>query len=137
VISLPTFAPPSIALLGDGPVRTGARPGPAGPHDEWDIDRLVALVAEHPAILDMAANVRSRPSRGARAILEWLSRHPGHGWQDRWIRSGADTGLEWIDVVSAAAPPEPLMIRKTVQDGFRLLMLVHVLRPSYASPTTA
>jgi len=128
--SLPAVAPP-FALLGGGSVRTGARPGPAGPHDEWDIDRIVALVAEHPAILDMAPNVRSRPSRGARAILEWLSRHPGHGWQDRWIRSGADTGLEWIDVVSAAAPPEPLMIRQTVQDGFRLLMLVQVLRPSY------
>ena len=35
--------------------------------------------------------------QGARAILEWLEGHPGRGWQDRWLVSGADRNLDWID----------------------------------------
>jgi hypothetical protein len=52
-------------------------------------------------------------TRGTLAILTWPSGFPGHGWQERWIASGADGGTSRLNDRSRTAgtdvvePPGP------------------------------
>ena len=65
------------------------------------VDRLPAgdILALLPRLPDWpAATVRRTVRlRGATTILNWLLTHPGEGWQDRWMISGADQDTSWID----------------------------------------
>jgi integrase len=109
-----------------------ALPGPPGPYDQSNLADVLQVVTDHPSTLAMPANVRSRPARGAEAILTWIGSYPGAGWRDRWVASGADAGMDWINAVIAQTSVGPLANdRQIVQAGFRALMLIQVLRPSY------
>lgn len=109
-----------------------ALPGPPGPHDQLSITEILQLVTSHPSTLAMRSNVRSAPVRGAEAILTWLGGSSGSGWRDRWFTSGADSGMDWINAVLATTLTVPRVRRRQiVQAGFRALLLVQVLRPSY------
>jgi len=113
-------------------LRGDALPGPAGTHDHATVADVLQLVTEPPSTQAFPPNVRSRATRGARAILDWINSSPGAGWRDRWVASGADRGMDWISAVIAHSQAVPLANdRQIVQAGFRALMLVHVLRPSY------
>lgn len=75
---------------------------------------------------------RARGDGGARAILRWLSTHPGEGWQDRWVVSGADTGLTWVDsLVAAEDPREHRTQRDELMAGLASLLLCRIVFPSY------
>jgi hypothetical protein len=69
--------------------------------------------------------------RGTRAILEWLSTFPGDGWQSRWENSGADDRADFIDVVLAHATGPLVTSRQIIQAGFKMMILLDVVRASY------
>ncbi|CCH32992.1 site-specific integrase [Actinosynnema sp. NPDC047251] len=75
-----------------------------------------------------------RQERGARRILDWLQAHPGQGWQDRWLVSGADRDLSWIDTL-ADEPREGGPGRATRRDilveGLTSLLLCRIVLPGY------
>ena len=69
---------------------------------------------------------------GARTILEWLSRHPGRGWQDRWLVSGADRDLDWIDTFIIEDCSRNLSTQRTeLTAGLTSLLLCRIVLPSY------
>jgi hypothetical protein len=69
---------------------------------------------------------------GARTILEWLEGHPGHGWQDRWLISGADRNLDWIDsfIVEECSRNRTTQ-RAELTAGLTSLLLCRMFLPSY------
>jgi site-specific recombinase XerD len=69
---------------------------------------------------------------GARTILEWLNRHPGRGWQDRWLVSGADRDLDWIDTfIIEDCSRNPTTQRTELTAGLTSLLLCRIFLPSY------
>lgn len=70
-----------------------------GPADRLPAGGILALLPQLPDW--PAATVhRTRRLRGAATILDWLLAHPGEGWQDRWIVSGADRDASWIGTLA-------------------------------------
>ncbi|MGH3601122.1 MAG: site-specific integrase, partial [Pseudonocardiaceae bacterium] len=67
---------------------------------------------------------RAGPLHGARTILEWLNGHPGQGWQDRWLVSGADRDLDWIDpLIIEDCTRNPSTQRAELTGGLTSLLL--------------
>lgn len=68
----------------------------------------------------------------ARRILNWLASHPGQGWQARWLNSGADNGLEWIDGLS---DPDDRRLQSTrhveLMNGLNRILLCRIVFPGY------
>ncbi|MGW1677377.1 tyrosine-type recombinase/integrase [Saccharopolyspora sp. NPDC002376] len=64
---------------------------------------------------------------GARRILEWLAKHDGEGWQDRWEAADGDTFI-WIDNLAEGRSTW----REGMVGGLRFLLLARAIRPSYA-----
>ncbi|MEU4396903.1 site-specific integrase, partial [Kribbella sp. NPDC023855] len=60
-----------------------------------------------------------------------MSTFPGDGWQERWENSGADDEADFIAVVLARATGALVMNRQILQAGFRMMILLDVLRASY------
>ena len=69
--------------------------------------------------------------RGAGKVLGWLLEHPGDGWQDRWLASGSDTGLTWVDDLTAGDPRCHDTKHNEVMVGLCFLLLARVILPSY------
>ncbi|MFJ8390551.1 hypothetical protein ACIQ9Q_39880 [Streptomyces sp. NPDC094438] len=76
-----------------------------GPFDELSVEGVLELLPSlstfPPATSKRSRSKRAERSRGTARILGWLLSFPGNGWQERWVVSGADSGLDWIDVVTA------------------------------------
>jgi hypothetical protein len=69
---------------------------------------------------------------GARTILEWLEGHPGHGWQDRWLISGADRNLDWINSFIVEECSRNRTTQRTeLTAGLTSLLLCRIFLPSY------
>ncbi len=75
--------------------------------------------------------------RASRAILAWLLTFPGAGWQERWVRSGADAGSsDWLDTLHDSTDPRAAMTRsQELRRGLILLLVGRVVFPSYESMT--
>ena len=118
-----------------------ACPRPVGPLDGSSAEVVVAALPTLPIWLLRTTSRNSQRLRGARRILDWLLTHPGDGWQDRWLLSGADTGPGWIDTLTAADQTTPATRREVITDGLACLLLQRVILPSYQFlhryPTTA
>jgi site-specific recombinase XerD len=126
-----TVIVPSSWPRATGRARRRPNDVPGGVGDRWDLDRVVTVVSTHRATIAMRKNSQARVSRGTRAILEWLSRFPGNGWQERWVNSGADRGDDFIATVLATSGLSDKAGRQAVQAGFRAMILLDVVRPSY------
>lgn len=69
---------------------------------------------------------------GARVVLNWLLSHPGEGWQDRWVVSGADRDLNWIEPLAAATPARSSTgTVERIKGGLTCLLLCRIFLPSY------
>ncbi|MEK6467215.1 tyrosine-type recombinase/integrase [Pseudonocardia alni] len=69
--------------------------------------------------------------RAAEQILAWLQAHPGDGWQARWLASGADDSLGWLDALIAAHRCTPNKARNDLVGAVGFLLLGRVVVPSY------
>lgn len=70
--------------------------------------------------------------RTARIILEWLDNHPGTGWQEKWISSGSDTDLAWLDALTDPDDPrQEKGKRDEMKRGLVRLFLGRIVFPGY------
>lgn len=111
--------------LADAPVGGGAR-------DRIPISAVLEMLPSLPAGPVPEHGKRSGSVGAARTILEWLHRHPGQGWQDRWTVSGADDDLRWIDrLIDPEDPRRPTTQRSELVNGLGRLLLCRIVFPSY------
>ncbi|WP_406164528.1 hypothetical protein [Streptomyces sp. NBC_00996] len=70
-----------------------------GPFDALSVEGVLELLPSQatfpPATSRRSRSKRADRSRGAARILHWLLSFPGDGWQERWLVSGVDSGLDW------------------------------------------
>jgi hypothetical protein len=57
---------------------------------------------------------------------------PGTGWQQLWCVSGADTGKEWIDELTADDPRSVRQKRSEIHHGLACLLACRIILPGYA-----
>ncbi|GAA1379630.1 tyrosine-type recombinase/integrase [Catellatospora chokoriensis] len=69
--------------------------------------------------------------RGANKILAWLKIHPGRGWQERWVNSGADKDLSWIEEMDPFDGRCAEVQRADYTGALAALFLLRVVLPSY------
>jgi integrase len=110
-----------------------AASGPArvGPVDGLAADDIVALLPLLPTWHRPRTRDDQARRRGARAILDWLLAFPGDGWQQRWVTSGADRDMSWLDSVIIDGPRTPMARRGILTGGLNGLLLCRVVLPSY------
>jgi integrase len=108
---------------------------PTEQHRVGPVDALLApeILEQLPALPTWPAkDSHATPKlRGAATILKWLLTHPGDGWQERWLASGADTGTAWIDDLIRDDPRSPTVKRNATMAGLNCLLLSRVVLPSY------
>ncbi|MGH3610105.1 MAG: hypothetical protein ACRDRD_18760, partial [Pseudonocardiaceae bacterium] len=106
---------------------------PGGPRDSWSISSVLDLLPTLPNWPGTRNyGHRARISEGARTVLDWLNRHPGQGWQQRWHISGADQGLDWIDdLISDSDSRSPRTQRESLIAGMSSLLLCRIVMPGY------
>ncbi|MDX3193946.1 hypothetical protein PV458_36590 [Streptomyces sp. MN03-5084-2B] len=104
-----------------------------GERDGWSVDAVLDLLPTLPTWPQQAHRwYRDRLHDGARAVLEWLSQQPGAGWQDRWLRSGADEGLAWLDQLVTEPDSDNSQARMaSLRIGLKSLMLCRIVMPSH------
>lgn len=100
----------------------------SGPVDDADLEQVLALLPGLAVWPPRGDGQRQRRLRGARRILEWLASFPGQGWQQRWVLSGADTGVGWLEDLRRSPGPTD---RVELTRGLTCLLLVRVVLPSY------
>jgi hypothetical protein len=111
-------------------------PTGVGPHDHATIEEILALLPALTTWPDRADQygARSRRLAGARAVLEWLQKYPGTGWQQRWKKSGSDNGMQWIDdwVLTATGSHDRhhSYLRGELVAGLGSLLLCRIVLPS-------
>ncbi|WP_405968993.1 hypothetical protein OG496_00190 [Streptomyces sp. NBC_00988] len=108
-----------------------------GPFDglsvEGVLELLPSLTTFPPATSRRSRSKRADRSRGTARILHWLLSFPGDGWQERWLVSGVDSGLDWgwIDLVTAEYGSAEAPRRAMTAEGLGCVLLARVVRPSY------
>jgi hypothetical protein len=92
----------------------------------------------HASAMTPAKRNRAAGSgKGARAVLEYLSTLPGDTWNDRWLLDAATSAsgrrraghVDWQTIVQPGCP-KPL--RDTLMAGLTVMIVLDVVRPSYA-----
>lgn len=106
---------------------------PGGKRDHWSIGAILDLFPTLPNWPTDSKQYghRARFTSGGRMILEWLKSHPGNGWQQRWVNSGADGGMDWTNTIVAGDPRRPATARSELGAGLTSLLLCRVVFPSY------
>lgn len=112
------------------PATSSAAPR-VGPLDLADTEAVIEAVSNLPAATSRSASRVAQRLTGARRMLDWLSQHPGEGWQQRWLNASADAGTGWIQTVATGFGPWPPIRREVVTDGVITLLLGRVVRPGY------
>ncbi|MCX0274936.1 site-specific integrase [Nocardia zapadnayensis] len=103
-----------------------------GARDGWSIPQILALIPQLPWWSDTSSTTNRRVVDGARDILQWLARTDAHGWQQRWLVSGADRDTDWIDdLVQHEHPLLPKRQRIQLFGGLSALILLRIVFPSY------
>jgi integrase len=112
-------------------------PHGVGPHDDATIEEVLALLPALPVwpVRPDQYGARSRRLAGTRAVLEWIQKHPGAGWQQRWKNSGADAGMQWIDdwvfTATGSHDRHHSYLRGELVAGIGSLLLCRIVLPSY------
>ncbi len=106
---------------------------PGGTRDHLPISAILSLLPTLPTWpIHTQCGKRARVADGVRVILDWLSTHPGEGWQDRWVVSGADQNTDWLDrLIVADERRSPKTQRESLASGLTALLLCRIVRPSY------
>ncbi|MGH3754608.1 MAG: hypothetical protein ACRDRP_18300 [Pseudonocardiaceae bacterium] len=106
---------------------------PGGIRDHLPISAILSLLPTLPTWpVHTQCGKRARVADGARAILDWLSTHPGEGWQDRWVVSGADQNTDWLNtLIVADERRSPKTQHESLASGLTALLLCRIVRPSY------
>lgn len=102
-----------------------------GPHDELSIAEILTLA---PELLHRDGDRHGRSARAKRGcikILEWLATFPGSGWQQRWLNSGADAGIAWMEKLAAEDPRVDETARDDMRMGMGYLLACQVVLPGY------
>ncbi|QYN18741.1 site-specific integrase [Amycolatopsis sp. DSM 110486] len=81
---------------------------------------------------DASKDARVRHIHGGRKVLNWLAEHPGETWQERWLVSGADRDIAWVEMMVARDSRRPHTARDELTRGLSSLLLGQLIRPSYA-----
>ncbi|MGW1737371.1 hypothetical protein ACWCPQ_01025 [Nocardia sp. NPDC001965] len=103
-----------------------------GVRDDWSIPQILALIPQLPWWSDTSSTTNRRVVDGARDILQWLASADAHGWQQRWLVSGADRDTDWIaDLVQHEHPLPPKRQRIQLFGGLSALILLRIVFPSY------
>ncbi|ALE77019.1 hypothetical protein FRP1_30435 (plasmid) [Pseudonocardia sp. EC080625-04] len=103
-------------------------PSRSGPVNDVDLDQVLALLPGLPIWPPAGGGERQHRLRGARRILEWLESFPGDGWQQRWVLSGADTGVGWLEDLRRKPGVRD---RSDLTSGLGCLLSARVVLPSY------
>jgi hypothetical protein len=142
--------PSDAYFQGSRPLKTG--PGPAVALLERFPPRLVPerwawadqtreeVVARlsGPPFLTGSAGMDQDRQRGMRHLLGWLEAQPGHSWQERWARSGADAmghagwralPAAWLSSAGTRLA-DPGHVSLLLGRGILLLLGADVIRPS-------
>lgn len=101
-----------------------------GPVDQLTVDGVLALFSQLPSWPATLGERNSR-IRGATTILTWLLNSSGKGWQDRWIASGADNDLSWLDTLGLGDGRVARTQRQEHISGLACLLMCRVVLPSY------
>jgi integrase len=104
-----------------------------GPRDGLAIDAVVNMLPSLPNWPPQARHrYGARVQASARVILDWLTTHPGAGWQERWVTSGADGGVDWLDTLAVLNNPRGLRtVRADLVQGLSRLLLCRIFFSSY------
>lgn len=122
-----TLLPAARAEASNGPVSPPLRTGPL---DDLDATDLMPLLIAHGKGIGYSDSRRRDLILGSRGILDWLSSHPGDGWQKRW--TAADTGsLDWLDTLPEGSAAGVLRRRCVTRTGLLSLLLNRVVLPNY------
>lgn len=101
-----------------------------GPVDHLSADEILARVSQLPLVAAVPRRSGIRLWAVAQ-VLSWLERHPGDGWQDRWLAGGADRDTQWLDEIVADDPRAPATKRNAMTYGVACLFLGRVVLPGY------
>ena len=101
-----------------------------GPYDELPAPEVLALLLSLQP-WQLLAGRPNPPLRGASAVLDWLSNHPGTGWQQRWRAAGCDSDLDWIGQIGVGGDRSPATARAEILAGLTGLLLCRVVLPGY------
>ena len=109
------------------------RPAPQRARLEHQLSRgeVLTLVSRLPFERSRRNGHFSRPLYGAAKVLDWLVIHPGGGWQERWVTSGADRGVAWVREITAEDSRSWSTNRDEIFSGVHYLLLARVIQPSY------
>lgn len=114
--------------LADIPVKGGMR-------DRMSIPEVLAVLPPYTNKTNATTSRHARKKgseRTARIILEWLDNHPGTGWQEKWISSGSDTDLAWLDALTDPDDPrQEKGKRDEMKRGLVRLFLGRIVFPGY------
>lgn len=94
------------------PATADTVPTPAD-HREGPDDRALVndILARFPTLAnwpsDASKDARVRHIHGGRKVLNWLAEHPGETWQERWLVSGADRDIAWVEMMVARDSRRP------------------------------
>jgi hypothetical protein len=124
-----TRQPPARAPLSSQ--TAAARLVPPRPESQWSRGEVLTLVSRLPVERSRRNGHQSRPLYGTAKVLDWLLAHPGSGWQDRWVASGADRGVAWVRQITAEDPRSWSTSRAEICAGVHCLLLARVILPSY------
>ncbi len=110
---------------------------PGGPRDELSIDAVLDILATLPNWPPQGRHRNSaRVLANAKVILEWLATHQGAGWQERWVSSGANTGMGWLDRLAGRITPHGRTVRADLVQALPRLLLCRIVFPSYTFLTS-
>lgn len=102
-----------------------------GPADRMTKHEILTQVEQLPSWFRVRGRPHGDAMRGAGVILDWLASHPGDGWQDRWLVSGADASKDWIDKL---APDDDRSLQTKRYErlrGLAALLMCGAVAPSF------
>jgi integrase len=106
-----------------------------GSRDRLPINTILNLLPTLPTWPEPTQpgkRTRIADADAARTILDWLCTHPGEGWQDRWVVSGADDNTDWLDrLIVTDGKRSPGTQHDSLTKALTALLLCRIVRPSY------
>lgn len=123
--------PPAAAIFAVPGLASQHLPRPVGPMDHLPAGEVLTVLAALPFTSYAWTRVAGTRIRGAGLVLAWLASMPGDGWQDRWLTSGADASLDWVDQLTADDPRGKQYKHQEVMLGLSSLLMCRLVQPGY------
>lgn len=103
------------------------------PYDGYSAEEVLELLPNLLLWPEATEGTRRLRRLGAGRVLTWLQRHPGTGWQQRWIATRVDqqSNTRWFDTLDPTDQRALTTKRMEISSGLSTLLLCRVLLPSY------